>query len=163
MPTVVELLASPERVVEIPVEEIPGLLVPISALKTSLMLRFIASQARGRANPESDGVSLITIPEAAKRLAITRGYAYELARRGELPTVQVGKKYKRVPEKGLEELMARQTTVASGLYAEYTNSRRSNRDRDSTQANPPGSGTDPSGPRRPRGGHRQHRGTVGTG
>lgn len=30
---------------EIPVEEIPALLIPLSALQTSLMLRFMASQA----------------------------------------------------------------------------------------------------------------------
>lgn len=142
-------------------EEIPALLIPLSALQTSLMLRFMASQARGSQHPESDGVRLITIPEAAKRLAIGPAYAYELARRGELPTVQVGKKYKRVSEKALAELMAPQTTVASGLYGKYTKLRRGDRDRESTQANPSGSGTDPSGPRRAGGRRTQHRGPMG--
>ena len=151
--TMMELLASPEKAEEIPVEEIPGLLAPMSALRTSLTLRFMASQARGSQHPGSDGVSLITIPEAAKRLAIAPAHAYELARRGELPTVQVGKKYKRVCKKALAELIGRQTTVASGLYAQYTKPRRGDRDRNPAPANPSGSGTDPSGPRRPRRSH----------
>lgn len=34
----------------------------------------------------------ITIPEAAKALGIGRNQAYEAARRGEIPTIKIGKR-----------------------------------------------------------------------
>jgi excisionase family DNA binding protein len=42
--------------------------------------------------PEAPRVT-ITIPEAARRLSIGRNQGYEAARRGDIPTIRVGKRY----------------------------------------------------------------------
>jgi len=46
----------------------------------------------------------ISVPEAAKRLGIGRNSAYEAARRGELPTIRIGKLLL-VPVAALERLL----------------------------------------------------------
>lgn len=62
---------------------------------------------------------VLTIEEAAKLLRIGRGAAYELARRGELPVVRLGRTL-RVPRHRLDELLnggangAPQTNGAGG-------------------------------------------------
>jgi excisionase family DNA binding protein len=48
----------------------------------------------------------MTIPEAAEALGISRGLAYELARRGELPVLRLGSKRLVVPRQALEELLS---------------------------------------------------------
>ena len=45
-----------------------------------------------------------TIEEAAKLLGVSRGSAYEAARRGELPTLRLGRRLV-VPRARLEELL----------------------------------------------------------
>ncbi len=52
-----------------------------------------------------DGILAWTIPEAAKKLGIGRNTAYEAARRGEIPTVKIGKRLL-VPRKALERQLA---------------------------------------------------------
>ena len=46
----------------------------------------------------------VTIPEAAKRLGIGRNQCYEAARRGDIPTIRIGKRYL-VPLAALERLL----------------------------------------------------------
>jgi excisionase family DNA binding protein len=46
----------------------------------------------------------ITIPEAAKTLGICRNKAYEAARRGEIPTIKIGKRLV-VPLAALERML----------------------------------------------------------
>jgi len=53
--------------------------------------------------PELDRLTL-TVEEAAELLGISRGLAYELVKRGELPRLQLGRRVV-VPRKALEELM----------------------------------------------------------
>lgn len=60
---------------------------------------------------------VLTIPEAAKLLAIGRTAAYEAARRGEIPAVRIGRSW-RVPRQALEELL---TTTATGTDSPQTN------------------------------------------
>ena len=52
----------------------------------------------------------MTVPEAAEMLGISRNHAYELARRGKLPVIRLGKRLI-IPrtgfEKWLEESLAR--------------------------------------------------------
>lgn len=50
------------------------------------------------------GALLLTIPEAAKRLAIGRSTAYELIARGQLRSVHIGRCH-RVPVDALSELV----------------------------------------------------------
>jgi excisionase family DNA binding protein len=35
----------------------------------------------------------MTVPEAGRLLGISRGLAYQAARRGELPTIRIGRRY----------------------------------------------------------------------
>ncbi len=51
----------------------------------------------------------LTVDEAAKALGIGRGLAYEAVRRGEIPTVRIGRRLL-VPRVALERLLAGQET-----------------------------------------------------
>jgi len=53
--------------------------------------------------PELDRLTL-TVEEAAELLGISRGLAYELVKRGELPRLQLGRRVV-VPRKALEDLI----------------------------------------------------------
>lgn len=57
--------------------------------------------------PKSDSLT-VTIPEVAKALGISRGLAYQLARRNELrlPVIQLGDKRMVVPRQALEALLS---------------------------------------------------------
>ncbi len=60
-------------------------------------------------NESRDGVAtldLLTVPEAAKLLRISRNLAYELVARNELPAVRLGRVI-RVPKNGLTEWLDR--------------------------------------------------------
>lgn len=50
----------------------------------------------------NDEVILLTVPEAAKVLRISRNLAYELVARGEIPAIRLGRVI-RVPRAPLEE------------------------------------------------------------
>lgn len=52
---------------------------------------------------------LLTVPEAARRLSLGRATTYQLVRRGELPSVRVGRAV-RVPARALEAWIAARTT-----------------------------------------------------
>jgi excisionase family DNA binding protein len=51
---------------------------------------------------EADSPVTLTIPQAAKRLGVTRNSAYQAARRGEIPTIKIGKRIL-VPVAALEK------------------------------------------------------------
>jgi excisionase family DNA binding protein len=52
---------------------------------------------------------LLTVPEAARRLSLGRATTYQLVRRGELPSVRVGRAV-RVPARALDAWIAAHTT-----------------------------------------------------
>ncbi|MFN2557782.1 MAG: helix-turn-helix domain-containing protein [Nitriliruptorales bacterium] len=54
----------------------------------------------------ADGLKLITIPAAAKRLALSRSKLYELIADGELPTVRIGRA-RRIAHTDLRVFVAR--------------------------------------------------------
>ncbi len=56
---------------------------------------------------DTDHNLLLTVPEAARLLRISRNLAYELVARGELPAVRFGRVI-RVPRSALEEWILRQ-------------------------------------------------------
>lgn len=56
----------------------------------------------------------MSIEEAAQRLGVSRGLAYEAARRGELPTIRLGRRLL-VPTARLLELVGAQEMRAAGL------------------------------------------------
>jgi excisionase family DNA binding protein len=47
----------------------------------------------------------ITVPEAAEMLGISRNFAYELVRRGELPVKKLGEKRRVIPRAALEKML----------------------------------------------------------
>ena len=83
----------------------------LTALQTTLLSRILAGE--GAAPEGQPGESrMLTIPQVAERLCVPTAYAYELARRGELPTVRLGKKYVRIPLASFERWLAMQERAA---------------------------------------------------
>ncbi len=50
---------------------------------------------------------LVTVPEAARLLRISRGLAYELVRQERIPFIRLGRRLL-IPRRGLEEWIARE-------------------------------------------------------
>ena len=70
-----------------------------------------------RKSRDQDECLTITIPEAARRLGIGRNQGYECARRGEIPTIRLGKRMV-VPLAAFEAMLAvqsKQQIVAAEL------------------------------------------------
>src|SRR5262249_19623610 len=74
------LLADPERVVDVPPDAVPALLVQLAALQIGLAARLAVVSAVTPDEPDR----LLTIDEAAERLAVTKDW---LRRRSSLPFV----------------------------------------------------------------------------
>ena len=51
---------------------------------------------------------LFTVPEAARHLGLKKSKVYDMAKRGEIPTVKFGR-YVRIPRKALEQWVDEQT------------------------------------------------------
>lgn len=121
------LLENPAQVEQLPPETIPPLLVALSTLQGALAARLLRVAVRQEGQPGSPGgePKLLSVPEAAALLGVPAGYAYELARRGEIPTVRFGK-YVRVSASALREWVARRqekgrdTTVSSAYSSQRT-------------------------------------------
>jgi excisionase family DNA binding protein len=101
--TLDELAKSPERAVDLSPDVRAGLLARCAAVLAALAAPVptapIATLAP--AAPAAEPMWL-TIPEVAKRLSLARSYVYQLARRGDLPSVRRGK-YVRIPVDGLQD------------------------------------------------------------
>jgi excisionase family DNA binding protein len=54
----------------------------------------------------------MTVPEAARRLGISRNFGYELVRRGQLPVIRFGKRLL-IPKIALEKMLEEGVTVNS--------------------------------------------------
>jgi excisionase family DNA binding protein len=54
----------------------------------------------------------MTVPEAARRLGISRNFGYELVRRGQLPVIRFGKRLL-IPKVGLEKMLEEGARVVS--------------------------------------------------
>src|SRR2546422_108199 len=96
-----ELLSLRSWITSAATSEIPSILGTLEQLRALAWIRLLETRAEQGARPETDQ-QLLTIPEAAAFLAIRKGFCYELARRGVLPIVRLGKKV-RVPRWGLSE------------------------------------------------------------
>lgn len=159
--TLDELAAQPERAQELPPRATLDLLAKVAGLQTTLLVR-IMSLANG-ASPAQESVErdrLLTVPEVADLLRIAKGHAYDLARRGEIPTVRFGK-YVRVRLASLQEWWARHENKGLDrvLYRRYS----AHSDRRRATAVPAKTRTD-SSPVRPKGRRGlQQRRPVGTG
>lgn len=65
------------------------------------------------ANEQSEPLT-ITVEEAGRRLGISRGLAYELVRRGEIPAIRLGSRRLVVPA-GAVEAIVRERTATPAL------------------------------------------------
>lgn len=72
---------------------------------------------------EPNAVPLLTIPEVASRLRISRNLAYELAARGELPHIRLGRVI-RVPRAALEDWIAASTVQGTPAEHQFPGIRR---------------------------------------
>ncbi len=97
------ILADLERLVfKVPLESMPALLGEIERIKVLLWIRL---NNRSDDDPADNG-HLLTAEQAAEYLKVPRAYVYELARRGELPSVRLGERYVRFTARALSELAA---------------------------------------------------------
>jgi excisionase family DNA binding protein len=83
--------------------DVATLLGDLERLRAALWARLTVASASAHPAPaiaESTD-RLLTIPEVATRLGVPTAYAYELARRRQLPVLRVGLRYLRVPAAGL--------------------------------------------------------------
>lgn len=154
-----DLLRDPARAAEIPPEQIPALLAQLAAIQSALAARLLV--VNGQGSPEALAEDRwLTIPEVAERLCLARAYCYELARRGDLPTVRVGK-YLRVSLAALREWTARHQEKGLDMGLRVTHSNRHDGLRGSQT--PKAAGADPSATRRTARRDRQQRGPLGAG
>ena len=156
-PSLDELAADPSKVAGLPPEAARTLTLRLAAVLTALAS---VPAATGQAVVQPDD-RLLTIPEVADRLSVPTAYAYELARRGALPTVRVGPKYVRVPARLLSEWVARQQKELDGaMYQRYSIGRDRQRVSATSSRRPR---PDPSGTRQTTRRHADHRGPLGAG
>ena len=104
-----QLLGRLERAAdELPPEFVAPLLGRLETLKMRLWGRAVAQVGPAQSEPVAADEQLLTAAEVAARLAVPKAFVYELARRGELPTLHVGARYVRIPATALEQWVRRQ-------------------------------------------------------
>jgi excisionase family DNA binding protein len=74
----------------------------------------VSSPAITRTTPLENLAELVTVAEAAAWLGITRWTAYEMAKRGELPCVRIGRRVVRIPRAALASLINGPNPPAKG-------------------------------------------------
>ena len=119
VPTLDEIAAHPERASEIPPATAARMLELVAGVLPLLLLRSRASTENGTPDPAATE-KLLKIEEAAALLSIPRAFCYELARRGEIPTVKVGRKYIRVPLHALQKVLDRGLSFAYKTHQRRT-------------------------------------------
>jgi len=162
MDTLSKMLATLDHELrEIPVELVPAMIAKLAAIQGGLAATMLAirpvfrKETDAHANPKD----LLTIPQVAKRLAISDCRAYELARQGKIPIVKVGK-YVRVEPAELAAwiIQHRGSGVDDRLYAAYSTSKH---DREGVPKASQTARLNPGRSGQQDGSHGQHRRTVG--
>jgi excisionase family DNA binding protein len=158
VPRLDELIAAPERVRELPPEVARDLLVKLAGLQAALLARALVPS---HTEETQNGDRLLTIPETAARLNVPVAYAYELARRGEIPVTRVGRKYLRVSPSGLANWLA-EKGLDNRISAAYSPIRRRGKhDRRRAAPDPSTAGPDASATGRTPRSPLEQRGPVG--
>ncbi len=101
--TLADFLDDPALLRDVPRESIPPLIIALAA-------RLLTEPARPPAEPhppETDQLQYLTVPEVAGLTKFKESYVRELARRGLLPAVKIGR-YTRIPLARFKEWVARQ-------------------------------------------------------
>lgn len=105
IPTLADLALEPARASEVPPAEIPAFLTQIGAVQAALAAQLLRAFALERAEDDARRVDrLLTVNEAATRLAVTKYWLYTHS--GTLPfTVRMGDRSVRFSEKGIERYL----------------------------------------------------------
>jgi excisionase family DNA binding protein len=101
-PSLAELAADASRITKVPREALPGLLGELAKLGAGLVARLLESQPMKPA-PAAEA-RLLTVPEVASQLQVSKSFVYELTRTGRLPCVRVGR-YVRVDSRTVDALL----------------------------------------------------------
>jgi excisionase family DNA binding protein len=107
IPTLDAVATDPTLVHELSLEICAALATKAAAVVATLSGRILIASAAGGDQGAGNDSPLLDIPTVAKLLRVPQSYAYELARRGELPTVKIGPKYVRVRADSLAAFIAR--------------------------------------------------------
>jgi excisionase family DNA binding protein len=146
------LIQEPARAATLSRQALADLYRQVAHLEVDLRALLLAHPAE--ASRADDAARLLTLPEVATILTIPKSKAYELARRGELPTVAIpGGKYVRV----------RRTDVAAWIDRHALPLVTSRRDQARVAAAPKGSRALTGAARRRDGHHQDEREPVGGG
>lgn len=97
------LVATPTLALQLAPEQRATLLVRCASVLAALAVPTDQPEAP---RAVAVGASWLTVPEVAERLNLAVSYVYQLARRGDLPSVRQGK-YVRIPATGLHEWMTK--------------------------------------------------------
>jgi excisionase family DNA binding protein len=162
------LAQDPAKVSTLPAEVAATLASEAAGLLEALRLRAVSVRLTQTTAP-TGSPRLLKIPQVAEYLQIRRGEVYEMIRRGELPTVQLGEKRGlRISEDDLNEFVAdrkRLTRITGDTYSVYSSTRGTMTGRNARRGTSatPGPGRTDAGPvRRAHGRDGQHGGPVGT-
>jgi excisionase family DNA binding protein len=119
LPTLADLAARPDRVDELAPDEARELLVAIASLQPLLIARALAQGDAGDREDKPD--RLLTVPDAAERLAIPASFLYELIRQGRVQAQRIGPKYVRLHPDTVAELQ--KNGLDGALYGGYSRHR----------------------------------------
>jgi len=90
---------------DVPVAEIPALLVRLAATQASLQARLLMHSPRGHRDEELE--TLLDAKDVAAWLGVKEDYVRDLGRKGEIPTVKIGK-YVRFERDSIRKWIAQQ-------------------------------------------------------
>ncbi len=122
-PTLDELAAHPQRANDLTPQLAAELLAKLVALLPLLLIKALNAPPNGGGDLQAPALAdhLLTIEQVAQRINVSNGRAYELARRGDLPTIRKGRRYVRVEPAALEAWIAhhRKNGVEEAGYVTY--------------------------------------------
>jgi excisionase family DNA binding protein len=104
VPTLEELAADPTKAVELTAEAARMLFIQARNVEGALLARLLTITATLTSSHESESAKTrwLRAKKVAARLDVPESYVYELARRGQIPSARLGKRYVRFPEADIE-------------------------------------------------------------
>jgi excisionase family DNA binding protein len=97
------LTALEQAVQEMPLSDLPAVLGHLEKLKVVAWSRMLTGPQNGQGDDE-----LLTVPEVATRLKVSKDRAYELVHRGDIKKTPIGTRSVRVKPSDLAAYLARQ-------------------------------------------------------
>jgi excisionase family DNA binding protein len=97
-----DIVDDPQSVWDLPRHRVEALLGHAVIVQQALLARLLSRREDREQRAATRTDALLTMPAVAEQLNVPLSFAYELARRGTIPTVRVGKKYVRVEPTALQ-------------------------------------------------------------